>query len=306
MKQRALALAVKRMIWAELALTATLAAPAFAQSQPSPGGASVAQAAAQDAPAAAGPDAAAPGKNKVAQIKRFEVTGSLIRSADKVGFNQVQTVTAKDIEGSGYTSVADYLRGVSANASSSWGEGSGAQGSFAPGGAGIALRGLSEKYTLVLVDGQRVAPYAFAVNGTDQFFDLNTLPINIIERIEIVKTGAVSQYGSDAIAGVVNIITKKNFQGLELGGSYGGATQDGGGAGTTQFSLLGGFGDLNADRFNVTAALSYYKSNGVLASDRDMSQNQDFSGLRVFVWVKNGDFHSRGSMQVRIFRRRYS
>lgn len=295
MKQRALALAIKRMIWAEVALTATLAAPAFAQSQPSPGGATVAEAVANDAPASTGAEAATQGKNKVAQIKRFEVTGSLIRSADKVGFNQVQTVTAKDIEQSGYTTVSDFLRGVSANSSSSWGEGSGAQGSFAPGGAGIALRGLSEKYTLVLVDGQRVAPYAFAVNGTDQFVDLNTLPINIIDRIEIVKTGAVSQYGSDAIAGVVNIITKKNFQGLELGGSYGGATQDGGGAGTTQFSILGGIGDLNADRFNVTAALSYYKSNGILGSDRDMTQNQDFSnfpgGLNnesLSYWRRNG------------------
>lgn len=139
------------------------------------------------------------------------------------------------------------------------------------------MRGLSEKYTLVLIDGQRAAPYAYAANGTDQFFDLNTLPLNIIDRIEIVKTGAVSQYGSDAVAGVVNIITKKNYRGLELTGSYGGATNGGGGAGTTRFGLLGGFGDINADRFNVTAALSYYKNNGVLASDRNMTENQNFS-----------------------------
>jgi iron complex outermembrane receptor protein len=131
----------------------------------------------------------------------------------------------------------------------------------------------------VLIDGMRVSPYAFAVNGSDQFFDLNTLPLNIIDRIEIVKTGAVSQYGSDAIAGVVNIITKKNFQGLELGGSYGGATNGEGGQGTTQFSVLGGIGDLNADRFNVTAALSYYKSNGISIADRDTTQNQDFSNF---------------------------
>ncbi|VWB69780.1 TonB-dependent receptor [Burkholderia lata] len=278
MKQRALALAIKRMIWAEMALTATLAAPAFAQSQPSPGGAAVADAVAQEAPAAgAGGDSGAQRKNKVAQIKRFEVTGSLIRSADKVGFNQVQTVTAKDIEASGQNSVADFLRSTSANSASSWAEGT--TNSFAPGGAGIALRGLSEKYTLVMIDGQRVAPYAFATNVTDQFFDLNTLPLNIIDRIEIVKTGAVSQYGSDAIAGVVNIITKKNFQGLQLDGSYGGATQNGGGAGTTKFSILGGFGDLNADRFNVTAAASLYRFNGVSAADRDTTQNQNFSNF---------------------------
>ncbi|MBC8824335.1 hypothetical protein IAI11_28650, partial [Escherichia coli] len=75
------------------------------------------------------------------------------------------------------------------------------------------------------------------------------------------KTGAVSQYGSDAIGGVVNIITKHNFRGLQLDGSLGSAINAGNGDGTMKFGVLGGFGDLNADRFNVTAALSYYKSN---------------------------------------------
>ncbi|POM14738.1 Colicin I receptor [Burkholderia cepacia] len=253
------------------ASTAVPGASAWAQSQPAP-----------DAPASAVAVPAAPalpasGAHDALTVKRFEVTGSLIRSADKVGFNQVQTITAKDIVNSGHTTVADYLRSVTANSSSSWGDGSTATANFAVGGSGIALRGLSEKYTLVLIDGQRAAPYAYAANGTDQFFDLNTLPLNIIDRIEIVKTGAVSQYGSDAVAGVVNIITKKNYRGLELTGSYGGATNGGGGAGTTRFGLLGGFGDINADRFNVTAALSYYKNNGVLASDRNMTENQNFS-----------------------------
>ncbi|AGK50284.1 tonB dependent receptor family protein [Burkholderia thailandensis MSMB121] len=325
MKQRILASAIKRIVWAELALTATLAAPAFAQSQPAPGaaaapaqgsgialaqadaatgatgaasatGAVSAPAAAAPAPASGAaatgtPPAAPEAKPGVAQIKRFEVTGSLIRSADKVGFQQVQTVTAKDIQDSGYTNVADFLRGVSANSASSWSEGQ--TNGFAAGGAGIALRGLSEKYSLVMVDGQRVAPYAFASNGTDTFFDLNTLPLNIIDRIEIVKTGAVSQYGSDAIAGVVNIITKHNYQGLQLDGSYSGATQ--GGDGTTKFSILGGFGNLNSDRFNITAAASYYKSNGFTIADRDTTKNQDFTnragGLSLLApsfWQTNG------------------
>ena len=94
------------------------------------------------------------------------------------------------------------------------------RGQGAYGGSGIALRGLSEKYTLVLVDGQRAAPYAEPSNGTDAFVDLNSLPLNAIERIEVVKTGAVSEYGSDAIAGVVNIITKKDIQGLEVAAAW--------------------------------------------------------------------------------------
>ncbi|MEJ0004565.1 MAG: TonB-dependent receptor plug domain-containing protein [Pararobbsia sp.] len=200
------------------------------------------------------------------------MTGTLIRSSDKTGYNQVQTITAKDITDSGYTNVADYLRSISANSGSSFDQTF--TDTFAPGASGLALHGLSEKYTLVLIDGLRVTPYAFAVNGTDTFFDLNTLPLNAIERIEIVKTGAVSQYGSDAIGGVVNIITKKNQHGLTLDASYGLATD--GGGGTTKFSASGGFGDLNADHYNFTGALSYYKDNGFTAADRDQTQNMDF------------------------------
>lgn len=207
------------------------------------------------------------------------MTGSLIKSADKVGYNQVQTITAKDIQRSGATTVADFLRDVSANSANSVGENT---PGFAPGGAGIALRGLSEKYTLVLVDGQRVAPFGFAVNGTDSFFDIDAIPLNMVERIEIVKTGAVSQYGSDAIAGVVNIITKKDFQGLQLGGGFGGATS--GGDETKKFDLTAGFGDLNADRFNVTMGASVYQQNGyTLAYRSDTSSQNDldrpFGGL---------------------------
>lgn len=289
-----------------MALTAVLGTSAFAQSQPAATGATTQppaattqsngtkKAAAAAAPgAASGAAEAAPAakSENVQQLKRFEVTGSLIRSADKVGFNQVQTVTAKDISESGYTNVADFMRGVSANSASSWSEGQ--TSNFAAGGAGIALRGLSMKYTLVLVDGQRVAPYAFSSNGVDTFFDLNTLPLNIIDRIEVVKTGAVSQYGSDAIAGVVNIITKHNFRGLQLDGSYGMATQ--GGDGTTKFNILGGLGDLNADRFNVTAALSFYRNNGFTLADRDTTKGQDFTnqpgGLSMMAptfWQPNG------------------
>ena len=112
-----------------------------------------------------------------------EITGSLIRSSEKVQFNQVQTITPEDIQATGSVTVADYLHDLAVNSASSWGDNF-AYG--ATGGAGIAMRGLSEKYTLVLVDGQRVAPYGFPSNGTDTFVDLNTIPLNAIERIEIV------------------------------------------------------------------------------------------------------------------------
>ncbi len=280
MKQRVLAQAIKRIVWANVALSASLAVPAFAQSQPAADananasvGATVTTPAAAAPAAATGNAAEASTDKSIQKIKRFEVTGSLIRQADKTGFQSVQVIGNKQIQESGQQSVGDYLRSISTNSANSWGEST--ADSFAAGASGIALRGLSEKYTLVLVDGQRVAPYAFAVNASDQFFDLNTLPLGIIDRIEVVKTGAVSQYGSDAIAGVVNVITKKNYQGLTLDGSMGGATQ--GGSFTTKFNVLGGFGNLASDGYNVTAAASAYKDNGFKLSDRSMTQNLDYS-----------------------------
>jgi iron complex outermembrane receptor protein len=279
MKQRALALAIRRIVWAELALSAVIAVPAFAQSQPAATG-TAAGATTESTPAtgtAATPSAdgntATPTGKGVQQLKKFEVTGSLIRTSDKVGNTEVQTITAKDIQQSGYTTVADFLRGTSANSGSSWGQTT--MNSSAQGGGGIALRGLSEKYTLVLVDGQRVANYGKAVNFTDTFFDVNSIPLNMIDHIDIVKTGAVSVYGSDAIAGVVNIITKKDFQGLQIDGQLGKAQHPGDAQGN--FSVLGGIGDLNGDRFNVTAAASYYRDTGSSLGDRDMTAGQDFS-----------------------------
>jgi len=292
MKQRALAIAIRRIIWAELAFSAAIAVPAFAQSQPPATGATPATpiTTAQNGATPATPGttptpAPAPsstsgatgtGSGQVKQLQTFQVTGSLIRSSDKVGFNQVQTVTQKDIQDSGATTVSDFLRQTSANSADSWSEGQ--TSNFAAGAAGIALRGLSEKYTLVLLDGQRVAPFAFFSNSVDSFFDLNSLPLNDIDRIEIVKTGAVSQYGSDAVAGVVNIITKHDFQGLQLDGSLGTSVSNSAGNGTYKFGVLAGFGDLNSDRFNVTVAASAYKDNGSTLADRDSTRNQDFTG----------------------------
>src|SRR6202050_2004872 len=188
-----------------------------------------------------------PSPSSTGELQTVQVTGSLIRTTDRVNFNQVQVISAEEIAASGEGTVADYLRDLATNTASSWAD---IFAYGAAGGAGMALRGLSEKYTLVLVDGVRVAPYGFPSNGTDTFVDLNSLPITAIERIEIVKTGAVSQYGSDAIAGVVNIITRKNFTGAEATAAYGDTTH--GGEPTRRAGVIGGFGGLDTDRYKHT------------------------------------------------------
>ncbi|MDS0850619.1 TonB-dependent receptor [Burkholderia cenocepacia] len=273
MKPTALGSAIRSIVWAEVALTAALGTSAYAQTTPVDGNVATEQTGSAAAAAPAPASGTAAGGQTVKKLDKFEVTGSLIRTSDKVGHTEVQVITAKEIQQSGYTTVADFLRSTSANSASSWGQTT--MNSSAPGGAGMALRGLSEKYTLVLVDGQRVANYAQSVNFTDTFFDVNAIPLNMVERVEIVKTGAVSVYGSDAIAGVVNIITKKNFQGLQIDGQLGKAQHPGDGQGN--FSVLAGFGDLNSDRFNVTAAASYYRDSGSTLGDRDMTSAQDFT-----------------------------
>jgi iron complex outermembrane recepter protein len=262
----------------------------FLQVLPRPLSASIAVVALTLTPfAICGAQSAAGGPDATTELATVEVTGSLIRSTDRVNFNQVQVIGADEIAASGEVTVADYLRDLAGNSASSWADNF-AYG--ATGGAGIALRGLSEKYTLVLVDGVRVAPYGFPSNGTDTFVDLNTLPLNIIERIEIVKTGAVAQYGSDAIAGVVNIITRKNVTGVEATAAYGDATQ--GGEATRKFGLTGGVGDLDSDRFNVSGALSYFLQNGYTLADRDNTRQQNYTALPFGALTKGADFWQPG------------
>ena len=272
MKQKVMLSAIRKMFGAELLLSAALMPAAYAQTSPAVPASGAA--ATSSTPAATDSTITRPKVDATAtKLEKVEVTGSLIRSSDKADATKtIQTVTAAQIAESGYTTVADFLRGTSINDGNSWSSSS--PQTTAPGGSGIALRGLSEKYTLVLVDGQRVANYAKAVNFTDTFFDLNSIPLNSIDHIEIVKTGAVSEYGSDAIAGVVNIITKKNFKGLELSGDFGKAQQPGDAQGN--FGVLAGFGDLNSDRFNVTGSASWYRDTGSLLSDREFTKDLNF------------------------------
>jgi len=208
------------------------------------------------------------------ELETVEVTGTLIRSTVRSEFNQVQVISAEDLARSGQVTVADYLRDLSVNSASSWADNF-AYGAW--GGSGIALRGLSEKYTLVLVDGVRVAPYGWPSNGYDSFFDLNSLSLSQIERIEVVKTGAVSEYGSDAIGGVINIITRKGYKGLEAEAAYGEATH--GGEPTRRFSLLGGIGDLQEDRYNLTATATYFLQGGYTLADRSNTRSQTYGGV---------------------------
>ena len=206
------------------------------------------------------------------KLERIEVTGSNIKRTDTEGVNPVQTITRKEIERTGQATVAELLRSISANSGQSFNETF--TNSFSQGASGIALRGLSQKNTLVLLNGRRVANYGFAQNLADTYVDLNAIPIGAVERIEVLKDGASAIYGSDAIAGVVNVILRKDYTGAEVGGSYGKSYE--GGMAEKQASATVGFGNLSTDRFNILIAANWFRRDLTRFTDRAYINDQDY------------------------------
>lgn len=210
---------------------------------------------AQDAPKLAG---------DTTQLERVTVTGSNIRRTDSETPSPVQVITADDMKKSGYTSVQEVLHNITAN-----GQGTLSQafsGAFASGAAGLALRGLNVGSTLVLLDGHRMAPYPIGDDGQRSFVDISNIPFDAVERIEVLKDGASAVYGSDAIAGVVNIILKRSFVGKTITADLGTSAK---GDGTTQH-VAGtfGFGDLDADGHNFYVSGEYRKQGEIKFTDR--------------------------------------
>ena len=170
-------------------------------------------------------------EESAATLDTIEVTGSRIKRADVEGALPITVINRAQIDASGEISVADYLRGTTFN---SFGSIRPQSGSSAQATAGVSLRGLGEGRTLILIDGRR-APVAAA---TGNFQDINAVPLAAVERIEILSDGASAIYGSDAIGGVINIITRKDFNGVEITYGVGSPTLDGGD--TEQGSIIFG------------------------------------------------------------------
>jgi iron complex outermembrane recepter protein len=206
--------------------------------------------------------------------EKVEVTGSHIKRAEAETAENIQIITSQDIQRSGQPTVADYLRNISANFAAF---NETFVNSFAAGAAGLALRGLSQKNTLVLLNGRRIANYGFAQNLEDTFVDLNVIPISAVERIEVLKSGAAAIYGSDATAGVVNIILKQNSTEREVGGG-GSLTEEGGGA-TRDAWVSMGVGDFASDGYNVFTTASAFKRSDLTANERSYTSAQDFRNL---------------------------
>ena len=197
-------------------------------------------------------------------LERVEVTGSNIKRTDTETASPVQVITRQDIEKTGKQSIQEILRTVTADGqgsiSSSFSNG------FASGSAAVSLRGLGVNSTLVLINGRRMTTYGLADDGSRTFVDLNSIPLEAVDRVEILKDGASAIYGADAVGGVVNVILRKGFQGASIGGTVGG-TQHGGGANGRAFGTLG-FGNVDTDKYNVFVSLEASKSKNIQGTQR--------------------------------------
>ena len=208
-----------------------------------------------------------------AQDIRVDVTGSNIKRVDTEGPAPVAIITREDIERRGATTVSELLRSLPSQGGFTFDDQF--TNGFAPGTSGVGLRNLGQNATLILVNGRRVANYGFAQNIDLAFVDINSIPVGAIERIEVLKDGASAIYGSDAIAGVINFILRKDFKGVEAAASYG-VTEDGDGD-ETRASVVAGFGELAKDRYNAMVVVDYYKREPIYYGDRDYSRNADMT-----------------------------
>ncbi|MGD9390354.1 MAG: TonB-dependent receptor plug domain-containing protein, partial [Thioalkalispiraceae bacterium] len=154
-----------------------------------------------------------------AKLQKFNVTGSHIKRIDIEGPSPLLVIDRDEIDISGTSTLNELLNKLAINNGLLLNENR--TQATSPGAAGINLRGLGQDGTLVLVNGRRFTTYPFAFNVSDNFVDLNSIPLSAVERVEVLKDGASALYGSDAIAGVVNIILRKDFTYSEISEGYG-------------------------------------------------------------------------------------
>lgn len=200
------------------------------------------------------------------ELESITVTGSILRRTDTETPAPVTTITSEMLEQRGINTVAEAIQRLPANNAGTLQQGWNTGFNFASGATAPSLRGLTVQATLSIADGLRMAPYPLADDGHRNFVDLNTIPSSIVDKIEILRDGASSTYGADAIAGVVNVITKKEIKGFHVGAATG-FSQDGGG-GEKRLDAAWGMGDLSSQGYNFYIGGEYQGNDVLWARDR--------------------------------------
>ncbi|WP_167399874.1 TonB-dependent receptor plug domain-containing protein [Massilia violaceinigra] len=193
------------------------------------------------------------------------ITGSNLKRTEKEGTQPIQVITSKDIRDSGAATVTELMRKVPSMGSDINLDTN--DGGFSRGVSTASLRGLSSTSTLILLNGRRMTPAAYADpnNGNSTLYDLNAIPLSALERVEILKDGASAVYGSDAIGGVINFITKTNYQGTEV--SARASANDDGNFARKGANFFFGKGDVESDGYNVFITADVSQRDRVLRKD---------------------------------------
>ncbi|MGY2734534.1 iron complex outermembrane receptor protein [Sphingomonas sp. UYP23] len=242
------------------------AVPAFAQDQ------------APAAPAATpAPLPASPPVEDTNNGQDIVVTGTLIRNSAAAGAAPINTLTAQDFALRGQNTIAEALQTIPANGAGTMTRAWNSFG-FATGATAVSLRGLTTGNTLTLFDGLRSAIYPLGDDGQRSFVDLNTIPQSIVEKVDVLQDGASATYGADAVAGVVNVVVKKQIVGLHANASAG--ISERGDGSENRVDLTYGYGKLSDQGFNVYANVEYQQSNPIYARDRGYPWNSNnYSGI---------------------------
>jgi len=209
-------------------------------------------------------------------LERVEVTGSLLRRIEGEASLPTTTISVEELRNAGVTNAEQALKLVTQGGAGLVSSGSVSQGNGAASYA--SLRSLGAQRTLVLLNGKRVVSNPFSAVAVD----LNTLPVAALDRIEVLSDGASSTYGTDAIAGVVNFITRKDYKGVTVAGEV--QLPEGGGGEVYVASVLAGFGDLAKDGWNVYGGFNYRKQDAMYGTERDFMRtsyipSRGFNGL---------------------------
>jgi iron complex outermembrane receptor protein len=192
------------------------------------------------------------------ELDRVQVTGSRIKRVDIEGSTPVTVISRDQIDLTGDSTVAELLRSSPFNSFGSFRDQSGFGNGFS-GVSLVSLRGLGSSRTLILINGRRISTFP---GGGAEAVDINIIPLDMVERVEILRDGASAIYGSDAIAGVINIITRQDMEGAIATVQYEEPAYDGGEA--TRFSVAGGH---TSDRGNVTFAVEHFEREMIFDHD---------------------------------------
>lgn len=200
------------------------------------------------------------------------VTGTLIRNSSTATAAPITTLSSEDFASRGQNTIAEALQTIPANGAGTITRAWNSYG-FSSGATAVSLRGLTTGNTLTLFDGQRSAIYPLGDDGQRSFVDLNTIPQAIVDRVDVLQDGASSTYGADAVAGVVNVIVKKEITGIHANASAGISQR--GDAGEQRADFTAGYGKLSEQGFNVYVGAEYQRNDALYARDRGYPWNSN-------------------------------